>query len=86
MQELDELRKKLGNVTASSNAPLVSVSHSHEVALDDLVLMGSWIIMKTHTVFSGFLLIPSGVEKCFSSLLPVCFGTSEGKSDNSSSA
>lgn len=28
MQELDELRKKLGNVTASSNAPLVSVSYS----------------------------------------------------------
>lgn len=24
MQELDELRKKLGNVTASSNAPLVN--------------------------------------------------------------
>lgn len=24
MQELEELRKKLGNVTASSNAPLVS--------------------------------------------------------------
>lgn len=27
MQELDELRKKLGNVTASSNAPLVSISY-----------------------------------------------------------
>lgn len=26
MQELEELRKKLGNVTASSNAPLVSFS------------------------------------------------------------
>lgn len=25
MQELDELRKKLGNVTASSNAPLVRI-------------------------------------------------------------
>lgn len=28
MQELDELRKKLGNVTASSNAPLVSRTNS----------------------------------------------------------
>lgn len=33
MQELDELRKKLGNVTASSNAPLVSISYSDEADL-----------------------------------------------------
>ena len=33
MQELDELRKKLGNVTAISNAPQVSRYHSLSVLL-----------------------------------------------------
>lgn len=31
MQELDELRKKLGNVTSGSNAPQVSLYHSSSV-------------------------------------------------------
>lgn len=54
MQELDELRKKLGNVTASSNAPLVSVSCSDavdpKVQLQDLFLTGDWMILIIHSL------------------------------------